>query len=230
MQMIYNLLSSSDEVSVSSEEHSILEEIDEELQHDKQMQLLKRHKKPILYTVVVIAVSILAYSSWYIRKQKHLEDITNALMSIGISTKNNLLLKELAEEAPVELKPLLMIMRSGGQMMAGEFAEENLVPLLELSSRPGVDIIWRDLALLIYATYPVKTSIELVRLLEPLTGDDRPFRFMAMELIGTIQEYEGNHTAALEIFDNILSHKNVPESIKCRITMLSSYIRNKEEK
>jgi hypothetical protein len=215
---------------VSNEERSILEEIDEELQYDKQMQFLKKHKKPILYTVVIIAVGILAYSSWYIRKQKHLEDITNALISVGISTKNGLLLKELAEEAPVELKPLLMIMKSGGQMMDGEFAEENLAPLLELSSRSGVDVIWRDLALLVYASYPVKTSIELIRLLEPLTNDDRPFRFMAMELIGAIQEYEGNHAAAIEIFDKILSYKDVPESVKRRIIMLSNYIKNRGEK
>ncbi|MDR3151394.1 MAG: hypothetical protein LBT67_00900 [Holosporaceae bacterium] len=227
--MIYNPLSNS-EVSVSNEERSILDEIDEELQHDKQMLFLKKHKKPIIYTVVVIAVGILAYSSWHTRKQKHLEDITNALMGAGVSTKNNLLLKELSEEAPVELKPFLMILKSGSQMMAGEFAEENLSPLLELSTRPGVDVIWRDLALLIYASYPVKTSIELVRLLEPLTSDDRPFRFMAMELIGAIQEYDGNHAAALEIFDKIVSCKDVPESIKRRIIMISSYIKNGEEK
>ncbi|MDR1362020.1 MAG: hypothetical protein LBJ16_02285 [Holosporaceae bacterium] len=215
---------------MSNEEVSLLEEINEELQHDRQMMFFKKHKEPILYGIAVIAVGILTYSSWYIRKQRHLEDMTNALMSIGVGTNNSLMLEKLADDAPMELKPILMIMKSGGEMMASNFSSENLAPLLELANRSGVDIIWQDLALLVYASYPVKAPDELIRLLSPLTGDDRPFRFTAMELIGVIKEQNGEHDAALEIFSKIIERKDVPETLKRRISMMSSYIKNSREK
>ncbi|MDR2794734.1 MAG: hypothetical protein LBB12_03085 [Holosporaceae bacterium] len=56
-----------------------------------------------------------------------------------------------------------------------------------------------------------------MKLLEPLTGDDRPFRFTAMEFIGMLYENEGNHDKALKYLDMIIN-KEVSKTLKRRVT------------
>ncbi|GHU16217.1 hypothetical protein FACS189472_00760 [Alphaproteobacteria bacterium] len=213
---------------MSNEITSILEEINEELKHDQQMAFFKKHSTPILVGIIAIVVFILAYSTWHTRRQKHMEDITTALISINQSpgVKSDLLLQELIDRAPGELKPILMVIKSGKQLSLGEFSLDIVSPLLELQTRSGVDIIWKDLALLVYASYPLKSSDELIKMLEPLTAEDRPFRFTALELIGMINENDGKHTEALEVFDKIVNDKSVPRTQKNRISIVSNYIRN----
>lgn len=213
---------------MSNEIVSILDEINEELKHDQQMAFFKKHATPIISGIIAVVVFILAYSSWHARRHKHMEDITNALITINQSpgVKSNLLLQELIDDAPAELKPILMIIKSGRQLAMGEFSEEVLNPLLELSAKSGVDIIWKDLALLIYASYPMKNSDDLLGMLEPLAAEGRPFRFMALELIGMIKENDGKHVEALEVFDKIVSNDDAPKTQKNRISIVSNYIRN----
>lgn len=216
---------------MSNEDLSILEEINEELKHDQQVAFLKKHKNVILGVISFIVVGILIHSSWYERKKRQKEDITNTILSIiqNPEIKSDLTMQKLLEEAPAELRPILTIMKSGKQLILGDFAEKTLNPLLELSKKHGVDLIWKDLALLIYASYPTKSSSELIKLLNPLTGTERPFRFTALELIGMIHENMGSHEQALRCFDKILADKEAPKTLKQRVSMLYSYIKNNAE-
>lgn len=212
----------------NNEDISILQEINEELKHDQQAAFMKKHKNIIFGVVSFVVAGILIHSSWYERKKRNMEDITNTVLSIIQSPgeKSDLKMKKLLEDAPAELRPILTIMKSGKQLILGDFAEKTLNPLLDLSKRHGVDLVWKDLALLIYASYPTKTPPELVKLLKPLTNADRPFRFTALELIGVIHENAGNREKALQCFDKIIADKEAPKTLKERVKMLSSYVQN----
>lgn len=214
---------------VSNENLSIIEEINQELKNDKQLEFFKRNKSKILSVITAIVIGIIAYSSWYERKKKNMEDISNALLEMiqNPIDQNNMTLSKLLEEAPVELKPILAIMKSGKELSVGDFAEENLQPLLDLSQKRGVDLIWKDLALLIYASYPTKPSDELIKLLEPLVNNERPFKFSALEIMGMIYENEGKHEEAIKCFYKVLNSNDAPKSLKERVEMLLTYIKDK---
>ena len=87
--------------------NSIIREINEELKNDRLMEFFKKYKDAILVTVAVAVIGILAYSSWYNRRNQQKEEITNAILEdIQTPTKSSsLLIDALAENAPVELKP-----------------------------------------------------------------------------------------------------------------------------
>ena len=140
------------------------------------------------------------------------------------------MLGKLLESAPAELRPVLMLMKSGKQLMMGESAEKTLQPILDLSNRRGVDIIWRDLAVLIYASYSTKSSQELVKMLEPLTEDKRPFRFSAMEFIAMAYINDGKGETAVEYLEKILNNNEAPKSMRERITILSQYVKSELKK
>jgi hypothetical protein len=196
------------------------------------LAFFSKHKNRIFAVVAIIVVGIIAYSSWYSRKNKHMEEITTALVNAlrSPASKNEIISAGLLSDAPVELKPILMLMKSGRKLSVNEEVEKNLNDLLSLSQKQGVDIIWKDLALIIYVSYRPKSSSELIALLEPLMADGRPFRFTAMELVGMIHLNNGAHDKSLEILKKIKKSKEAPDSLKRRISVLLNYIENIAEK
>jgi hypothetical protein len=134
------------------------------------------------------------------------------------------LLSGLLEDAPAELKPILQIIKSGELMVRREFDKKHLQPLLDLSTKHGVHIIWKDLALIIYASYPTDTPENLIKILEPLINDDRPFKLTALELIAMIYENKGAHDKAKELLSKIIKHAEVSEKQKSRASILLNHI------
>jgi hypothetical protein len=97
---------------------------------------------------------------------------------------------------------------------------------LELSQKHGADQIWKDLGLIIYASYPVRSSADLQALLKPLTEQDRPFRFTALELSAMYSVNEKKYEEALESLGKILDAPDAPKTMKERIAILTEHIKN----
>ena len=211
---------------------AMFEEINEELKHDKMVAFVRQNSKMIVSVLVAIVLGIIIYSTWQDRQKRKMEDITNALLTVvqNPSSKDDLMLGKLLESAPAELRPVLMLMKSGKQLMMGESPEKTLQPILDLANRRGVDLIWRDLALLIYASYSTKPSQELIKMLEPLTENKRPFRFTAMEFIAMAYINDGKSETAIEYLEKILNNSEAPKSMKERIAVLSQYVKNEMKK
>lgn len=211
---------------------AMFEEIDEELKQDQMIAFVRQNSKMIVSVLVTIVLGIIIYSTWQDRQKRKMEDITNALLTVvqNPSSKDDLMLGKLLESAPAELRPVLMLMKSGKQLMMGESPEKTLQPILDLSSRKGVDLIWRDLALLIYASYSTKPAQDLIKMLEPLTEDKRPFRFTAMEFIAMAYINDGKSETAIEYLEKILNNSEAPKSMKERIAVLSRYVKNEMKK
>lgn len=211
---------------------AMFEEINEELKHDQMVAFVRQNLKMIISILVTIILGIIIYSTWQDRQKRKMEDITNALLTVvqNPSSKDERMLGKLLESAPAELRPVLMLMKSGKQLMMGESAEKTLQLILDLSNRRGVDIIWRDLAVLIYASYSTKSSQELVKMLEPLTEEKRPFRFSAMEFIAMAYINDGKGETAVEYLEKILNNNEAPKSMRERITILSQYVKSELKK
>ena len=211
---------------------AMFEEINEELKHDQMVAFVRQNLKMIASILVTVILGIIIYSTWQDRQKRKMEDITNALLTVvqNPSSKDERMLGKLLESAPAELRPVLMLMKSGKQLMMGESAEKTLQLILDLSNRRGVDIIWRDLAVLIYASYSTKSSQELVKMLEPLTEEKRPFRFSAMEFIAMAYINDGKGETAVEYLEKILNNNEAPKSMRERITILSQYVKSELKK
>ncbi len=213
----------------NNENFAMFEEINEELKQDQMVAFIRNNYKTIVAVLVTVVLGIIIYSTWHERQKRKMEDVTNALLTVvqNPSEKDDLMLGKLLETAPAELRPILMIMKSGKRLMIGEgSSDEALQPLLNLSNRSGVDIVWKDLALLIYASYSTKSADELVKILEPLTQAKRPFRFSAMELVAMIYANDGKNKESLEYLEKITSSNEAPKSMKDRIGILVQYMKN----
>lgn len=218
---------------MATEDVSLFDEIEEELKQDKMYANLKKHKNSITAGLVVAVFGIVAYSSWYSQKQNKLEGITTALVDVlrnPGSEKSAKSVEGFAEEAPAEIKPLLVILKAGRHIQLSKAVKENADELLALTKKEGVDIVWKDLALLVCASHNLIDGKSFVATLEPLTEENRPFKFMAMELIAFWYLNEKQEERATQYFQKILDHGDAPKTLKDRIFMILNHIKNKSEK
>jgi len=214
-----------DEISV------IIEEINEEVKNEQMVAFLKKHRNTISAVVGVIVVGIVAYTFWHSNRNKQMEEITNALLGVlSSSGSKSALMDGLIADAPAELKPMLTIIKLGRKLTTLEEVMANSDALMALAEKKGVDIVWKDLATVICASYRMKSNEELIKMLEPLTNVNRPFRFTAMELLAMNYESVENHKKSQEYLEKIVDGKDAPPAMKNRAKLLLNYIRNNLEK
>jgi len=219
---------------MSAEENSIFDEINEELKHDEVLRFLKKHQNAALWAVILLVAGIVGHSAWYSNKQKRLEMSTTSLYNEIFSSaksemaekKTKATLENLQKNAPSELVPLISLIKTGREISMGEDRTEVAKRLLELSEKRGVDVVWRDLAILMYVSYKLESEDKSLERLEKLTGEDRPFRFSAMEKIAMIYENKNDHDKAIEFLTKITDSKEAPKTMKERISKVINYIKN----
>ena len=209
-------------------EDSIFDEINEELKNDKILAFFKDNQKAILSVVACMCIGIVLYSFWYSQKKQQLEISTaNLFQELYASGKrSDAAIDNLRKSAPAELVPLLSIVGFGRKMAAADDLKKNAASLLALSERNGVDVIWKDIAILIYASYRLESSEQLIKRLIPLCDENRPFRYTAMEQIAMTYESMGNHEKSVEYLSKIVEANDAPNTMKQRISKLINYIRN----
>lgn len=220
---------------MSAEENSIFDEINEELKHDEVLRFLKKHQNTTLWTVILLIAGIVGHSAWYSDKQKRLEMSTTSLYNEIYSSKmksdasekkTKATLENLQKNAPAELVPLVSLIKMGREISAAEDVTKISKQLLELSEKKGVDIVWRDLAILMYVSYKLESEDKLLERLKELVGEDHPFRFSAMEKIAMIYESKGDHDKAIEFLTKITDAREAPKTMKERIAKVINYIKN----
>ena len=213
----------------NSEIQSIIDEINEEVKHDQLMSFLNKHRNIVLSVIVAIVAVIFIYSSLHSRKQKLTEQVTTALVNIVQSPhgRSDLMLGKLIETAPAELKPLLSVIKYGQRLQTQSEVTKNAEELLQICNKNGVDQIWKDLAAMIYASYRVKSVAELIKMIEPLNAEDRPFRFSALELLGMLYADEGKFEKTIECLQKIIDNKEAPKTLKSRVSVLIEHLRDK---
>lgn len=228
---------------MATDENSIFDEINEELKHDEILKFFKEHKTAASWIVVLAVIGIVGHSMWYSEKKKRMEITTTALFNEiypsalkkesdgnkASEKKFNATLENLIQNAPSELVPLISLIKTGREMGTSEETAKVSKQLLELSEKKGVDIIWKDLAILIYVSYKLESSDKLLERLNKLTGEDHPFRFTALEKIAMIHADKNEYSKAIEILTKITDDKEAPETMKDRMRKTINYFENQRE-
>ncbi|MDR1551258.1 MAG: hypothetical protein LBS14_01080 [Holosporaceae bacterium] len=218
---------------MAEEIDSIIQEISEEVKNDQLFAYLNKYKREIATGVGAIVVGIVIYSSWYSGQNRRMKEITNAFLEelqAPVSKDSTMVLEALISDAPEEMRPILNIVIAGKNIVNFKEIQKYLDELLSLSKKRSVDIVWRDLAVLILTSYRLKSLESLLGLLEPLTEANRPFRFAAMESIALILEDNGECEKSQSYLQKILDDETAPRTLKKRISILKNYLKNKPKK
>lgn len=210
---------------MNNEDQVIFDEITEELKHDQFVKFVKRYQTPIFGVVLAAVAGIVMYTSWKNRSLKELEDTTYALADtlLARNEKSEIVLSSMSQNAPSKIKPIVNILKEGLSLKTEKDSKKRLVcleNLLALSHKVSIDIVWRDLAILVYASNVILDSNvklnDVVLKLQPLSEEGRPFRLSAIELLGLIYMNSGDKIKAESYFDQIIAEKNCSDNMKKR--------------
>ena len=223
---------------MSAEENSIFDEINEEIKRDEFLKFLKKHQNAVSWVVILVVVGIMGHSAWYSNKKKRLEIATTNLYNEIYSSpmkseagekKSKAVFENLVQNAPSELVPLVSLIKTGREIGTAADTSATAKQLLELSERKGVDVVWRDLAVLMYVSYKLEPEDKSLERLQKLAEDDRPFRFTAMEKIAMIHANKKETDKAIEVLTRIVDNKEAPDTLKKRVAKVINYIKNHKD-
>ncbi|MBO4405233.1 MAG: tetratricopeptide repeat protein [Alphaproteobacteria bacterium] len=222
---------------MSAEESSIFDEINEEIKRDEFLKFLKKHQNMVSWVVILVVAGIIGHSAWYSNKKKRLEMATTSLYNEIYSSpmkseagekKSKAVFENLIQNAPSELVPLISLIKTGREIGTAADTSATAKQLLELSEKRGVDVVWRDLAVLMYVSYKLEPDDKSLERLQKLAEGDRPFRFTAMEKIAMIHANRKESDKAIEILTKIIDNKEAPDTLKKRVAKVINYMKNHE--
>lgn len=216
----------------NNEDQAILDEITEELKRDQFVKFVKRYQTPISALILMSIAGIVMYTSWKNRTLRELEDTTYSLVdALAVnSNKTDIVLASMSENAPAKIRPIIEIIKSG-MALRNEKDEGKkkavLQSLLDLANQNGVDIAWKDLAILVYASNAPVVHLSLSDVcnkLAPLADEGRPFRLSALELLGVLYMNAGDGIKAKSYFEKLLAEKNISDAMRTRATLYKNRI------
>ena len=90
----------------------------------------------------------------------------------------------------------------------------------------ATDELYRDLAVLLAVMHQLDTGEPgaLTAVLEPLTADDNPWRYSALEFTGLLAERAGDRPRAREIFTRLGDDPEAPAGLRARARELLSFL------
>ena len=207
-----------------------LEEVQKDIRQEKILQLWKRYGKQAITGISAILVLIVGYNVWGHYEQNQRIQIAEKMIAAqgyiaqGDVDKANTLLLNLSETRSV-YRPLALFQQAGLLVQqGGDKTAEAIAIYTKLASNGKVDPFWRDLATLL----SIMVSIDLPNVnvdgvlaqLEPLTGDDKPWRYFAKEMKGLLLYRKGEIVKSTEVFARLVQDNQTPSGISMRARLM----------
>ena len=174
-----------------SETDSFIQEVTEEVRQDQMLALWKKWG-PFIIGGIALIVGVAAYWSWSQSQTRAAAEARGGtfIAADPLEVDSQLALPDLVDGPAV----LLAELAAAGALANDGRDEDAAAAYKAVADRADTPPEYRDLAALQYAR--LVGGSEGIAALEPLMGDDRPFRVLALELRGTLHLGLGDLSAA----------------------------------
>lgn len=217
--------------TLAGETKAFLREVDEKLHYDRMMALWTTWKTPILVSLAVIILFVMAqsfYSQWH--EEKLQNQAENFWLAASEDDADQVIaaLEKLGEEGDAGFAVMAKMSAASLQAEQGnKEAAQNLYA--QARSMSGVPETYRQLAQIYEAqmlTAQQKYN-EAKALLEPLAKEGEPYRISALEGLGLIAEFLGNKAEALEKYEAIRDIGTIPPALSRRVNVRLNILEKK---
>lgn len=201
----------------------IFQEVDEAVRQDRWQTIWSRYGNWIIASVVVVVLGTAGISYWNnLRVEWRLEN--SARFSEGLS-----LLEQQRYGESADIFAALTEDAGGGYALLARFREAQAlvqsgdpagaVAIYDaIRSDESVETVYRDLASLFAALQLMRSDSfdEARERLEPVAGDDEPFRHLARELQAHLALQAGDTAAARQTFEALSENAAAPPGVRSR--------------
>ncbi|MEE2567166.1 tetratricopeptide repeat protein [Hyphobacterium marinum] len=200
----------------------IFNEVEEELRKDKYQEWLRTYGPWVGGAAAALILAVAGYEGWKAwstsQEQAASEEYSEAVdfyeandMSAAAAE-----LEDIAANGPDGYAALALMRRGAIALEEGD--REAAAGFFEDAAARTSDPIIADLATLkaVWAQFEAYSPDDLANRLAPLTGQDRPYRFLAQEAIGISAMQAGDHDAARQAFEAIIYSVDAPQGAAAR--------------
>ncbi|HLJ20000.1 MAG TPA: tetratricopeptide repeat protein [Stellaceae bacterium] len=205
----------------------IFQEVDEELRHDKWLQLWKRYQNYVigLAALIVVATAAVTYWLYYDQQQREAEGLRYALAlddarSGKLADAANAL-NTLAASAHAGRALVARFEAAALQMRAGDQAAA-IAAYDAIAKDGGVDQIYRDLATVLWGLHALDTVDPqvVVDRLAPVTAQDNPWHATALEVTAVAHLKTGDRGTAKGDYQRIADDLTAPRGLRARAAQM----------
>lgn len=201
----------------------LFREVDEDLRRDKYAQLWKKYGTLVLVAAVVI-VGVTAGSVWWRDHQQSIRKkdgdryaAAAALAESGKTDQAITAFTALAEDGTPGYRTLARLREAALRVQKGD-AKGAVAVYDALAKDDNTEKAFRDLAVVLATMASLDTGdpAALTERLKPLTAEDNPWRYSALELTALLAERAGNKKAARDIYTRLADDSEAPGGIRVR--------------
>lgn len=206
----------------------IFREIDEELRRDNLLKLWKQYGRYVIIVVVLVLIAAGGIALWRDRQAK--ERVAQSLRynsALGLVRQG--------KDADAEKAFGAIGKEGGGYSALAEFDQAEL--LAKSGDRKGAvaiydriadsgnyDAAMRDMAVLlsVMQSLPDGEPQTLIKRLEPLAADGKPFRASALDLTAALRLKSGDKASALELYRKLADDLAAPQGVRARAAEMAA--------
>jgi len=205
----------------------IFQEVDEELRHDKWLQLWKQYQNHIigLAVLVVVATSAVTYWRYYDQQQREAEGLRYTLAlddaRAGKPAEAADALNALAGSAHAGRAIVARFEAAALRARAGDQAAA--IAAYDAIAKDGsVDLVYRDLATVLWGLHALDTIDPqvVIERLAPLTAQDNPWHATAIEVTAIVHLKAGDRAAAKADYQKIADDLSAPRGVRARAAQM----------
>ena len=204
----------------------IFQEVEEELRRDNLIKLWRRYAWYIIGAAVAIVVGTAAYVGWrQFEASRHLErarQYAAAIDLIGQTDHTAALQAFSAVAGGSDGFAALARLQQARLLAKGGDGAAAIAVYDQMATDDRLQQPYRDLALILLAINDLDKgdATTLIERLAPLTADDNPWRFTALEITGLLATRAGQMARARDIFVHLSDDLNAPPGVRERATEL----------
>jgi hypothetical protein len=205
-------------------QEGILREIDEELRKEQFAKLWMRYGKILIGVAIVVVSSVAGYKAWQsydvtYRGQQG-ERFSATIRLVGEGNREIALDALTAFQADASQGYQMLAGFQAAALMAdGEDGQDAAAAYDKLANDNSLDIIYRDLAILLGTIQRMNSDgdkASLITDLASLAADNNPWRYSARELIAVLAKQSGDKSKARELFTALTDDATTPQGIRLR--------------
>lgn len=203
----------------------IFQEVEEDLRRDNLVKLWRRLGPYLIGGAVAIVVATAAYVGWQkyqvAREQDRARQYASAIDMLG-QTDHTAALQGLASLADGSDGFAILARLQQAALEKGGDGAGAIAVYDKMAADRGLDQPYRDLGVILLAINSLDTGepAALIERLAPLTADDNPWRYSALEMTALLAQRRGETARAREIFVRLSDDLNAPSGVRERATEL----------
>ncbi|HXP77414.1 MAG TPA: tetratricopeptide repeat protein [Stellaceae bacterium] len=205
----------------------IFQEVDEDLRHDKWLQLWKQYQNYVigLAALIVIATAAVTYWRHYDQQQRETEGLRNAMALDdargGKFTEAADALDAMARSAHVGRATVARFEAAALRMRAGNEAA-GIAAYDAIAKDGAIDPIYRDLATVLWSLHAVDTvdPQAVIDRLAPVTSKDNPWHASAIEVTAVVHLKAGDRAAARADYQKLADDLAAPRGLRARAAQM----------